>query len=238
MPQLLGLLGDEVGQTSVNVTGGDGVDTGKVPPLVGKRASHVNAASLCDVVRGLLLGEVGDVARHGGSEDERARLALAEVQTNGTGAVEAAGQVGLDDLVPLLDSGIKDTVVGSLSSVGDEDIDLAKVLDNILDELLDVGVVVDLALVCLDLDAVLLTELLCVLLGTRRARVVCDGEVGTKLSATTGGFDSDTGGTRGTGDDDDLALEGEEVLELGSFGDGGRHVEYMKGVSKKSDDEE
>ena len=195
MPQLLDVLGNEVGQASVDVTGGDGVDTGKVPPLVGKRAGHVDAASLCDVVRGLLLGEVGNVARHGGSEDERASLALAEVQANGTGAVEAAGQVGLDDLVPLLDGGVEDAVVGSLSGVGDEDIDLAKVLDDVLDELLDVGVVVDLALVCLDLDAVLLAELLCVLLGARRARVVCDGEVGTELSTAAGGLDTDAGGT-------------------------------------------
>lgn len=224
MPQLLDVLSDEVGQTSVDVTGGDGVDASKVPPLVGKRAGHVDAASLCDVVRGLLLRVVGNVAGHGSSEDERARLALAEVQTNGTGAVEASGQVRLDDLVPLLNGGIEDTVVGRLAGVGDEDIDLAEVLDNVLDELLDVGVVVDLALVGLDLDAVLLAELLCVLLRARRARVVCDGEVGTELSAATGGLDSDTGGTGGSGDNDNLALEGQKVLEFSGFGDGSRHL--------------
>jgi hypothetical protein len=88
VPQLLDVLGNKVGQTSVNVSRGDGVDTGKVPPLVGKRLGQVDAASLCDVVGGLLLGEVGNVAGHGGGDDERSGLALAEVETDGTGTVE------------------------------------------------------------------------------------------------------------------------------------------------------
>jgi hypothetical protein len=50
VPQLLDVLGNEVRQTGVNVSGGNGVDTGKVPPLVGERLGKVNAASLCDVV--------------------------------------------------------------------------------------------------------------------------------------------------------------------------------------------
>ena len=223
MPQLLDVLGNEVGQTSVNVSRGDGVDTGKVPPLVGERLGEVNAASLSNVVGGLLLGEVGNVAGHGGGDDERASLALAEVETDGTGAVEGTGQVGLDDLVPLLNGSVEDTVVGSLSGVGDEDIDLAEVLDDVLDELLALSVLVDLALVGLDLDAVLLAHLLCVLLGTLGARVVGDGEVGTVLSASSGSLCANTGGAGGTGDDDDLALKAEEVLELGSLGNGDGH---------------
>jgi hypothetical protein len=90
MPQLLDVLGDKVAQTGVNVSRGDGVDTSKVPPLVGERLGQVDAASLCDVVGGLLLGEVGDVAGHGGGDDEVSGLALAEVQANGTGTVEGA----------------------------------------------------------------------------------------------------------------------------------------------------
>jgi hypothetical protein len=66
----------------------------------------------------------------------------------------------------LLDSGIEDTVIGSLSSVGDHDIDLAEVGHDVLDELLARGVVADLALVGLDLDAVLLGDLLGILLSS------------------------------------------------------------------------
>lgn len=224
MPQLLGLLGNEVGETGVDVAGGDGVDTSEVPPLVGEGASHVDAASLCDVVGGLLLGVVGDVTGHGGSDDEGASLALAEVETDGTRAVEGAGQVSLDDLVPLLHGGIEDTVVGRLASVGDEDIDLAEVLDHVLDELLDVGVVTDGALVGLGLDVVLLAELFGVLLSTLGARVVGDGEVGTELSKTAGSLDTNTGGAGSSGHDGNLALEVEEVLELLGLGDLGGHV--------------
>ena len=50
MPELLSLLGDEVRETSVNVTGGDGVDTGEVTPLIGERTGKVDATSLGDVV--------------------------------------------------------------------------------------------------------------------------------------------------------------------------------------------
>lgn len=218
MPQLLDVLGNEVGQTSVNVSRGDGVDTGEVPPLVGKRAGHVDAASLRDVIGGLLLGEVGDVARHGGSDDEGTSLALAEVKTNGTCAVEGTSQVSLDDLVPLLNASVEDTVVSGLACIGNEDIDLAEILDDIGDELLALRVDADLALVGLDLDAVLLTQLLSILLGALGARVVCDGKISAELSATTRGLDSDTGRAGGTGDDDDLALKAEKVLELGGLG--------------------
>jgi hypothetical protein len=66
----------------------------------------------------------------------------------------------------LLDGGIEDTVIGSLSSVGDHDIDFAEVGHDVLDELLARGVVADLALVGLDLDAVLLGDLLGILLSS------------------------------------------------------------------------
>ena len=218
MPQLLDVLRDEVGKTSVNVSRGDGVDTSEVPPLVGERTGHVNAASLSNVVGGLLLGEVGDVTGHGGSDDERSSLALTEVKTDSTCAVEGTSQVGLDDLVPLLNRGIENTVVGGLAGVGDEDIDLAEVLDDVLNKLLALGVYADLALVGLDLDTVLLAQLLCVLLGALSARVVCDGEVSAELSAATSSLDTDTGRAGGTCDNDDLALKAEKVLELVGLG--------------------
>lgn len=166
MPQVLDIFWHEIGETGVDVARRDGVDTGKVPPLVGQRPGQVDATSLGDVVGGLLLREVGNVTGHGGGDDKRSRLAFAEVETDSSGAVEGSSEIGLDDLVPLLDGGIEDTVIGSLSSVGDHDIDLAEVGHDVLDELLARGVVADLALVGLDLDAVLLGDLLGILLSS------------------------------------------------------------------------
>ena len=53
MPKFLNLLVNEVGETSVDVAGRDGVDTGKVAPLVSQRLGQMDAASLCNIVRGL-----------------------------------------------------------------------------------------------------------------------------------------------------------------------------------------
>ena len=112
-PQLLGLRVDEVGQTGVDVSGGNGVDTGKVAPLVGEGLGQVDAAGLGDVVGGLLLGVVGDVAGHGGSDDERAVALLLEVGADGLCAVGGAAQVDLDNVVPFLGGAVDDTAVGS-----------------------------------------------------------------------------------------------------------------------------
>src|SRR5690242_3971909 len=218
VPQLLDVLGNEVGQASVDVSWGDGVDTGKIPPLVGERAGQVDATSLCDVVGGLLLREVGNVAGHGGSYDKRTGLALAEVKTNSTCAVKGTGQISLNDFVPLLNGSVEDTVVSGLASIGNENINLAEVLDDVLDELLALGVDADLALVGLDLDAVLLAQFLSILLGTFGVRVVSDGEVSAELSTTTSSLDTDTGRAGSTGDNDDLALKAEKVLELVGLG--------------------
>ena len=113
LPEVLGLLVDKVGQTSVDVSGGDGVDTGKVAPLVGERASHVDAASLGDVVRGLLLRVVGDVAGHGGGDNEGAVALLLEDGADGLGAVGCAVEVDLDNVVPVGGRAVDDTSVGS-----------------------------------------------------------------------------------------------------------------------------
>lgn len=50
VPEILGLLVNEVRETSVDVTGRDRVDTSEVAPLVGQGLGQVNAASLCNVV--------------------------------------------------------------------------------------------------------------------------------------------------------------------------------------------
>jgi hypothetical protein len=124
MPDVLDLLVNEVGKTGVNVARGNGVDACKVPPLVGERLGEMDAACFSDVVGSLrlssvscllfvqccerflsylFLGIVGNVTRHGGGDDQAAGLAFSEVKTDSPGAVEGSVQVGLDDLVPLLD---------------------------------------------------------------------------------------------------------------------------------------
>lgn len=73
----------------------------------------MNAACFGDVVGRLLLGEVGDVAGHGGRDDEGAVALLLEVSADGFGAVGGAVQVNLDDLVPGGGRSLNDTSVGS-----------------------------------------------------------------------------------------------------------------------------
>lgn len=229
VPQVLDLLIDKVGETSVDVSGGDAVNTSEVAPLVGEGASHVDAACLGDVVGGLFLREVDDVARHRGGDDEGTSAALLEVVTNGLSAVESTVQIGLDDLLPVTNGSIKDAAVGGTASVGDERVNLAEVLDDVLDETLNALPVTNITLVGLNLDTVLLGQLLGVLLTTLGAGSVGDGEVSTHLGATTGSLDTHTAGTGGTGDDDDLALQAKEVLKAIGLRDGDRHVdEWME----------
>lgn len=66
VPQFLNVLGNKVGETGVDVAGGDGVDSGKVAPLVGERTGEMDAAGFGDVVAGLK-GEKRELAvDHGG----------------------------------------------------------------------------------------------------------------------------------------------------------------------------
>lgn len=50
------------------------------------------------------------------------------------------------------------------------------------------------------------------------AGAVLTGNIRAELSASTGSLGANTGLAGGTSDDDDLALEAEEVLELGGLG--------------------
>ena len=224
-PQVLSLLVDKVGEAGVNVAGGDAVDTGKVTPLVGERPGHVDAAGLGDVVGGLFLGVVGDVAGHGRGNDEAAGAPLLEVSAHGLGAVEGTRQISLDDLLPVLDGAVENAAAGGAASVGDERVDLAKLLDNVVDEPLDALPVADVALVGLDLDAVLLTQLLGVSLAALASGRVGDGQVGAHLGAATSGLNAHSAGPRRTGDDDHLALEAQQVLQTVGLGDWDRHVD-------------
>src|SRR6478735_9270916 len=103
--------------------------------------------------------------------------------------------------------------------LGDETVNLAKLLDNLSDKSLNVVVVGSVELVGLGLDAVLLGELLDVLLGALLAGSVGDGDVGAHLSSTAGSLDAHAAGSGGAGDDDDLALEAEEVEDVVGLGD-------------------
>lgn len=161
----------------------------------------------------LLLGEVGNVTRHGGSDDERAGLSLLEVVANSLCTVEDTSQISVNDLLPVLDAGVKDTGVGSAASVGDHNIDLAEVLDNVLNQLLHIGIVVDVALVWDALDTVFLRDLLCVLFTTLGTAGIGDGNIGTKFGAATSGLSANASGTRGTSDNDNLALQAEELMK-------------------------
>ncbi len=157
LPEILGLLVDEVGETSVDVAGGDAVDAGKVSPLVGEGLGQVDAPGLGDIVGGLLLRVVGDMAGHGSGDDEASGLAFLEVVADGFGAVEGSVEIGVDDLLPVLDGGVEDTVVGGPAGVGDEDIDLAEVFDDALDEFIHVVAVTDVAFISFGLDTEFLT---------------------------------------------------------------------------------
>lgn len=235
MPNLLRLLVHKVRQPRVDVAGRDAVDAGKVPPLVGEGFGQVDAAGLGDVVRRLLLREIGNVPTHARGDDEGALVVLAEMQADGAGAVEGPVQVGVDDLVPRLDARIQDARVGRAARVGDEDVDLAEVVDHVFDELLDFGVVADVAFVGLGFDAVLLLQFFRVLDAAFGAGGVGDCDVGAHFGAAAGGFGADACGAGGAGYDDDFALEAEELLEGVGFGgfdghDGGWWDEIVVGV--------
>jgi hypothetical protein len=182
----------------------------------------------------LFLGKVCNVTGHGRSNDEAASFSLSEVETSGSGAVVYTVQVGRDDLVPLLHRGVKDAAVRSSASIGNEDINFAEVLDDVFDKLLHLFVVANIALVCLGLDAVLFRELFGILFTSLRAGGVCDGDIGTKLSTSSGSFGADTGRARGAGDDDDLALEAEQVVEGCRAGDWDGHVGEFARISRNA----
>lgn len=116
--------------------------------------------------------------------------------------------------------------------LGDKGVNLAKVLEHRLHQVLALLVLAHVALVSLDLGAVLLGQLLDVLLGALLARGVCDGHVGPHLGASSCRLNAHALGARGSGDDDHLPLEGEEVLEAGGGGGLLRHPGGCGGVEE------
>lgn len=63
----------------------------------------MDAACLGNVVGGLLLREVGNVAGHRGGDDEGSGSTFLEMCANGLCAVEGSVEIGLDDFVPGID---------------------------------------------------------------------------------------------------------------------------------------
>ena len=127
LPQILRLLVHEVAQAGINIPRGDRVDSRKSTPLIGQRARQVDTPSLGHVVGSLFLGEVGNVAGHGGGNDQRAGATLFEVVTDGLGAVEGPVEIGLDDFIPVLDGAVQDTRVGGATCVSNESINLTPI---------------------------------------------------------------------------------------------------------------
>ena len=161
----------------------------------------------------LFLREVGNVTRHGSCDNQRAGLSLLEVMTDSLSAVQDASQVSVDDFFPVLDACVQDAGIGSATSVGNHDVDLAEILDDILNQLLYIGVVVDVALVWDALDAIFLGDILCVLLTSLGTGAVGDSNIGTEFRTATSSLGANASGTRSTGDNDDLALQAEEVVQ-------------------------
>ena len=83
---------------------------------------------------------------------------------------------------------------------------LAKLLDNVRDELLAVLVVGNVQLVGFGLDLVVFRQLFDVFVSTLGTRGVGDGDIGTELSAAAGSFNAHAPRARGTSNDHDFAL--------------------------------
>ena len=164
LPDVLGLLGDEVGDLGGHVAGRDGVGAGELDPLNGEGAAQVDDTGLGSVVCSLELGNVDNVAGHGGRGDEAAVAVVLELVavevgallplpppdlTGGTGAEEGTVKIGGDDLVVVGDLTVDGRTLGPWDArVGNEDVQTAvELLDNIVDLLLDIGLVGDVDLV-------------------------------------------------------------------------------------------
>ena len=191
----------------------------------------MDATGLGNVVGGLFLRVVGNVAGHGGRDDEGAGFALAEMVAYGFGAVECAGQIGINDFLPRLHACIQNSCVSRLPRISDEDVNFSEVSDDVLDKLLYVFPVANLAFVGFAFDAEFFGKGFGVVFAAFGTGGVGDGEVGTHFGTAAGGFDADTDGPGGTGYDDDFAFEAEEVMEGIGLGDVDGHGDGVGGVS-------
>ena len=150
---------------------------------------------------------------HGSRNDQATSPSLLEVRSHSLSAVVYTSQIRLNDLLPLINAGLQNTSIRCLASIGNQNINLSEVFDDLVDQLLNVLEVTDIALVWLALDTVLLRDVFGVSLTTLGSRGVGDGNIGAELGTASSCFSADAGLAGGTGDDHDAALEGEEVME-------------------------
>jgi len=146
----------------------------------------VDTSSFSNIVACLLLREIRNMSTHTRSNDQAPRLAFPEMQPHRPRTVRRAVEIRVHDVPPLFDARIENTVIGRLAGVGDEDVDFAEVLDDVLDILLDVGVVADLTFVGFGFDAVLFAQLFGVLFPAFHAGGVGYCDVGAHFSAAAG----------------------------------------------------
>lgn len=105
------------------------------------------------------------MAAHGRRSNTDTVTLFAEYQTCGTEAVIRAIEIDGPDTVPVFHLVIESTSLGRNPSVGDHNVETAKVLNNLVHRLLNSLVLAHIDLVCPDLDAKLLgngsAQLLC-----------------------------------------------------------------------------
>lgn len=121
----------------VHTNGGNDVGQDVVlGALLGQRLGEANHGQLGGRVVGLAKAAKQTGGR--GSVDDPAVLLLAEVRPGGTRALVGAGDVHLDDQVPVLVLEVLEGNVAQDAGVVDEDVDAAKGLDGRLDDALAV----------------------------------------------------------------------------------------------------
>lgn len=105
------------------------------------------------------------MAAHGCRSNTDTMTLFAEYQSRGTEAVIRAIEVNSPDAVPVFHFIIQSASLGWDPSVGNHDVETAKVLDNLVYRLLDSLIPAHIDLVCLDPD----TEVL----GNGSSQLVC-----------------------------------------------------------------
>ena len=84
-----------------DIAGADGVDGNALGcPFLGQRFHKANLASLCGGI--ISLAHLALLAIDGGDADDTAEAAVAHATPDGLGHVEEGGEIGADDLVPLM----------------------------------------------------------------------------------------------------------------------------------------
>lgn len=185
------LLVHHAGLLSVAEARLEGVDTNAVVlPLTGKTLDHVAHSTLRGVVEHL--GErvvqtllVVNVGAHRRRHNDRALLeaGLDPVLRNRLGSVEDTENVHVEHLVEIIRSELRGGLDHRDTGVRSKGGDLTELLLSLLNDLLNLVGITDIALVCLNLDAILLGDLSGVLLRVR-VRVVEDRNVGTGVGSS------------------------------------------------------